>query len=199
MRSPQNRQHLGGLDLTILLHQPHRRFRHKGHAQDEGHQDGTAGDVEDHVGAVRARHIREHDPRGEEQGKEGAEGAANRRLGDFAGIDRHEDAGRPGADPTDESGDVHTDDVPGREQGDPARGERHSRQEDGPFPTDSIGNLASRHGAHDGTQRQQGCYPRDLIVAQLRKEGFRRCEIRQDRRRPTERYAGLHTAERSCK
>jgi len=57
MRSPQDRQHLGGLDFTILLYQPHWRFRQKGHAQDEGHQNGATGKIKDYIGTVCARHV----------------------------------------------------------------------------------------------------------------------------------------------
>lgn len=135
------------------MHQPHRRLRHEGRAQDEGQQDGAAGDVEDDVGAIGARHVGEEDPRGEEEGEEGAQGAPNRRLGDLADVDWHQDARRPGADSADESRGAYPDDVPGCDQGEPARGERHDRQDDGPLPADPVGDLAGRNGARDRAQR----------------------------------------------
>lgn len=181
------------------MHQPHRRLRHEGRAKDEGQQDGAADDVEDYVGAVGSRHVGEENPRGEEQGEEGTQGAPNRRMGDLADVDGHEDAGCPGADSTDESRDAYADDVPGCDQGEPARDERHDCQDDGPLPAEPIGDLAGRNGTHDRAQRQQGRYPRDLTLGQFREEGLRRCKIRQNRRRPAESYAGLHADQCSCK
>lgn len=178
-------------------HQPNRRLRYKDKGGQEGDLHGRTGDGQHRVVQHGAQAEAKNNADGEEELEHGAEGAPDRGLGDLREVGRHEDAGRPDADPRDNARRVEEVDVPGQDDDGPGGQERQGQEEEGAFAAEGVGEGAGGQGAHHRADRQERADPGGLLVG-YRQPGVLVRQPRQDRRGPGQRRAHAHRQEAGC-